>query len=89
MKKQRGWFYYFQGSTDPYDPINYFYTTFVPSCTASGRDICSVLACYEPWFGVHPYNFPSPNLATYISDAMAAGTPRPAIQKKYVYVRPV
>jgi hypothetical protein len=87
MPTSRGWFNYTVSATDPYDPLNYVYTAFAPACTVSGRNVCSLLGLYDPSVSTHPTTI-STNLSNYITDAQAAGAPKPSIGKKYIYVRP-
>jgi hypothetical protein len=82
----RGWFTYIATGNDPYDPLNYIYASNFPNiCTTNGERICSLLGIYDTETSTHPII--SDNLTGYITDAQSAGSPKPSIGKKYVYVR--
>jgi hypothetical protein len=83
----RGWFKYIETATDPFDPVNYLYSSNFPTvCTTNGTQICSVLSVYDTGVSTHPVL--SDNLSSYITDALSSGSPKPSLGTKYVYVRP-
>jgi hypothetical protein len=87
----RAWFVYNIPTGDPLDSLNYAYTTIAPTC-ASGTEVCAVLGIYDPVsYGNHPRPFTvgnDQNLASYITNAQASGTPQPtAPNTPYAFVK--